>query len=130
MPTLGHSSAERPTAVPAQPAAALHDEHGGALGTVQLRDRHRDPCTRDQYLALAAAVPVDGDSLATQLVRELVRSFHVERARAPREVDGLADGSVDVPLKRGLHADVRADIDLVRGREPALEVGGHLPVPT
>ena len=44
------------------------------------------------------------------------------------EVDRLADRGVDVPLKRGLHPDVRRDVDLVRGREPPLDVGGDVGV--
>src|SRR3954470_22219056 len=114
------SSTHRPATVPAQPAATLHDEHGAALGAVQLRSRSRAPCTGDEHLALAAAVPVDGDSLATKLVRELVRSFHVERSGGAREVDRLADGGVNVPLKRGLHPHVSPDVDVVRGGEPPL----------
>src|SRR4051794_1098750 len=106
------SPANRPAAVPAQPARALHDEDVAALGAARGRLRPRAPCTRDEHLALAAAVPVDGDSLATKLVRELVRSFHVDRGGAAREVDRLTHGGVDVTLKRGLHPDVRRDVDI------------------
>src|SRR2546423_13860966 len=118
------SPADGPTAVPAQPAANLNDEQRAALRAARARLGHAGPRAGDEHLALSAAVPVDGDSLATQLVRELVRSFHVGRARVASEVDGLADRGVDVALKRGLHADMRGDVDLVCRREPALDVGG------
>src|SRR5262245_65544645 len=100
------STADRPTAMPAQPAMSLNDEHGAALGAAGSRLHDRRACTGDEHLALAAAVPVHGDSLATQLVRELVRSFHVERGRVVPQVDGLGDRGVNVTLKGGLHADV------------------------
>src|SRR5262245_25095605 len=114
--------ADRPTAVPAQAAVRLDDKHRATLRAARRGAHHRAACSRDQYLALAAAVPVDGDSLATELVSELVRSFDVSGARVSSEIDGLADRSVDVPLKRGLHADVGLNVDVVRGREATLHV--------
>src|SRR5947208_16955279 len=100
------SPADGPSAVPAQPAAHLNDEQRAALRAARAGLGLPDPRTGDEHLALAATVPVHGDSLATQLVRELVRSFHVGRGRVAAEVDGFADRGVDVTLKRGLHADV------------------------
>src|SRR5688572_14966790 len=99
------STAYRPPAVPAQPAGTLHDEHGGALGTGGCRVDGGMPGTGDQHLPLAACIPIDGDSLATKLVRELVRSFHIRRGRVLGQVDGLADRRMHAPLKHGLHAD-------------------------
>src|SRR5687768_16016151 len=112
--------ADRPTAVPAQPAAALHDELVPALGTSNARRDRGRPRAGDEHLSLAAPVAIDGDSLAAQLVRELVRSFHISRSRGASEVDRLADRGVDVPLKRGLHPDVSGNADLVRGGKPPL----------
>src|SRR3569623_1965503 len=118
--------ADGPTAVPAQPTVRLHDQHRATLRAARRGVHHRPARSGDQHLALAAAVPIHGDSLATQLVRELIRSFHVGSARVAPEVDRLADGGVHVPLKRGLHPDVPLDVDLVRGREDAADILRHL----
>src|SRR5258705_9682300 len=87
--------ADRPPAVPAQPAAALHDKHRAALGALRRSRQPRAAVTRDEDLAIAAAVPVHGDSLATQLVRELVRTFDVGRGGVSTEIDRLADRGVN-----------------------------------
>src|SRR5687768_7038481 len=120
------SPANRPAAMAAEPARALHDEDRSALGTRRRRSDDRAAGPGDQHLALATPVAIDGDPLAAKLVRELVRSFDIRRGGRLRQVDGLADRRVHATLKHGLHLDVRRDVDLVRRREPALDVGGHL----
>src|SRR5688572_3630633 len=81
------SAADRPAAVATEPALRLDDKHRSTLRAARRGAHHRPAAPGDQHLALAAAVPVDGDSLATQLVRELVRSFHVGSAGVPAQVD-------------------------------------------
>src|SRR5690606_6537096 len=117
------SAADRPAAVPAQSTVRLHDKHRATLRAARRGAHHRPACTRDQHLALAAAIPVDGDSLATKLVRELVRSFDVSRGRLAPQVDRLADRGVHVALEGRLHLDVPGDVDVVRGREATLHLG-------
>src|SRR5690349_8708425 len=63
------SAADRPAAMSAETAMRLDHKHRSALRAARRGIHHRPACTRDEYLALAAAVPVDGDSLATKLVR-------------------------------------------------------------
>src|SRR6187551_1929611 len=82
-------AADRPAAVPAESAVRLDDKHRATLRAARRRAHHRPACTGDEHLALAAAVPVDGNSLATQLVRELVRSFDVGGGGLAPEVDRL-----------------------------------------
>src|ERR1700733_7185697 len=118
-------AADRPAALPAQSTTALHDERGAALGTAGSRRRSSAAHAGNEDLAVAAAVPVDGDSLATQLVRELVRGFDVDRRGPAMQVDRLADGSVRTTLPDRLHAHVRRHIDVVGRWEPALDLGGH-----
>src|SRR5262245_34608535 len=100
----GMSPADGPPAMPTQPAASLDDERRPALGTGRSSFERRHASPRDEDLAVAATIPIDGDSLATKLVRELVRSFHLGRRGLAPEVDRLADGSVDIALEGGLHA--------------------------
>src|SRR5690242_16359780 len=109
------STADRPAAVPAQPTATLDHQDRSTLGAARRDSGRRAARPGDEHLALAAAVPVYRDSLATQLVRELVRSFDVDGGRIAPEVDRLADRGMDVALKRGLHAHVSRDVDLVGG---------------
>src|ERR1043165_7076510 len=123
------STADRPAAMAAQPTTTLDNERGAALGAARSCSGDRAARTGDQHLTLAAAVPIHGDPLATQLVRELIRGFHLERGGLAPQVDGLADGGVDVALKRGLHADVHRDVDLVCGGEPPLDVVGDVAAP-
>src|SRR5262245_9171776 len=120
------STADRPAAMPTQTTTTLNHERGAALGAARGRSDDGAARARDQYLALAAAVPIHGDSLATELVRELVRSFHLDGGGVAAQVDGLADRGVNVALKGGLHADVGRDVDLVRGGEGALDVVGDV----
>ena len=73
--------------MPAQATVGLNDERRAAL-----RARGRSGVgdaagTGDEHLSFAATVPVHGDSLATKLVRELIRSFDVERD-SPDGFDG------------------------------------------
>src|SRR5690349_20022522 len=93
------SAADRPAAMSAETAMRLDHKHRSALRAARRGIHHRPACTRDEYLALAAAVPVNSDSVATKLVRDLVRSFDISGGRLAPQVDRLADGSVDMPLK-------------------------------
>src|SRR4051812_5649490 len=92
----GMLPADGPTTVPAQPAAQLDDEHRAALGAARCGIGRDGARAGDEHLTFAATIPIDGNSLATQLVRELVRSFHISRAGVAPEVDRLADRRVDV----------------------------------
>ena len=112
--------------MPAQPTTTLHDQEGAALGAARRSRDRRAARAGDQDLAGAAAVPIHGDPLATQLVRECVRSFDVGSRRVAAQVDGLADGGVDVALEGSLHLDVRGDVDLVSGWEDALDIFGDV----
>src|SRR5262249_33452275 len=117
-------SANRPAAVAAQSTRALDDKHRAALRAARRGRDDRAARARDEDLPLATAVPIHGDSLATQLVRELVRSFHVGGGGAAPEVARLRGGGVHPALEDRLHADVRRDVDLVGRREAPLDVAG------
>src|SRR5688500_9699605 len=118
--------ANRPAAVAAQTTTALDDERRAALGTTGDGRGSGGARAGNEDLSFATAVPVDGNSLAAELVRELVRSFHISRCGTAGEVDRFADRGVNVALKRGLHSHVRGDVDLVRRREAALDVDGDI----
>src|SRR5262249_36585653 len=70
------STTDRPAAMPAQPTPTLNHQPGAALGAARRCLEHRADGAGNEHLALAATIPIDGDPLATQLVRELVRGFH------------------------------------------------------
>ena len=59
--------------MPAQTTPTLNHQPGAALGAARRCGEHVAGGAGNEHLALAATIPIDGDSLATQLVRELVR---------------------------------------------------------
>src|ERR1041384_391 len=95
------STTDRPAAVPAQPTTMLHHERGAALWTAGCSGDDSAACARDEGLAFAAAVAVDGDAFATELVGELIGALDVLWSGVAPEVDGLADRGVDVALDGG-----------------------------
>src|ERR1043165_9309960 len=120
------STTDRPAAVPGQPTTMLHHERGAALWTAGCSGDDSAACARDEDLAVAAAVAVDRDAFATELVGELIGALDVLWSGVAPEVDGLADGGVDVALEGGLHPDVGGDVDFVGGGEHALDVVGDV----
>ena len=111
------STTDRPAAVPAQSTTVLDHQRGAALGAA--RGGSSDGAARagDEDLAVAAAVAIDRDAFATELVGELIGALDVVWCGVAPEVDGLADGGVDVALEGGLHPDVGGDVDFVGGGE-------------
>src|SRR5262245_25214098 len=120
------STTDRPAAVPAQSTTVLDHQRGAALGTAG--GGGSDGAARAGYedLAIATAVAVDRDAFATELVGELIGALDVLWRGVAPEVDGLADGGVDVALEGGLHPDVSCDRDFVGGGEHALDVVGDV----
>src|ERR1051325_3943294 len=120
------STTDRPAAVPAQPTTMWYHERGAAFWPAGCSGADSAACARDEDLAVAAAVAVDRDAFATELVGELIGALDVLWSGVAPEVDGLADGGVDVALEGGLHPDVGGDVDFVGGGEHALDVIGDV----
>src|SRR5258708_38557206 len=75
------STTNRPAAMPAQSTPTLDHQHGAALGAARRGSDDGAASAGDQDLPLSTTIPIHRDALAPQLVRELVRGFHVGRGR-------------------------------------------------
>src|SRR5215510_3945773 len=71
------STTNRPAAMATQPTTTLNNQYGAALGAARGGGDDRGPPAGDQDLAFAAAVPIDRDALAAELVGELIGGLDV-----------------------------------------------------
>ncbi len=86
------------------------DPFGNAAGRIRTRARFNlrilGFALDIEHLGVAAAVPVDGQAFAAQVIGHEIGVADILRSGAEREVDGLAYGIVGVFLKSCLDADV------------------------
>jgi len=74
-----------------------------------------------EHLMVAAAVAVDGQSLAAQFIAQQVGGADILGAGVGRQVDGLADRGIDAAALEGaLHADMLFRADILGGTKNIL----------
>ena len=111
---LGEAAGHRRTGPGQDGAVGVHSGGGGSLllAVVDLADV--------EHLLAAAAVPVDGGALASQLVGQAVDLGHILLCGGVGEVHRLAHGVVGKGLEGGLHLHVPNGGDVVGADEDPL----------
>ena len=79
-----------------------------------------------ENLAVPAAIPVNGDALASLFVGLHIDPFHILGCGMVRKVHGLGNGVVGVVLKSGLNAHVHFRGDVMGGHEEPTHIWRNL----